>query len=418
MPSVNVENVLNVDLLEQQGAIIGSEIHVYRPFNDAFDHNDTLRIPIQDNDGYTVPGDSVLVIEGKAVKTANTAQATPCKWVTNAFAHLLADARYELNNIEVDRVRWPGITSTLKGLVSFSAEERETLAYAGWPRTSDESTLSHLSNATTGAFSVRIPLRCLLGVMEDHRHIVTGVKQELVLTRGSHDHDALITTEAVGSETPSTVVLTKLEWHMPRIRVKAENHIRIQNLILKQVALPMEFMAWDLHIFPNVPSTQGWVWPVKTSSAVECPLYVIVAFQTDRSNKLRANASAYDHLSVTNVKVVINEKEYPYHDLDVDMAAGRLGECFALFRAFHGSYYKAVESASAVTRTDYKDKYPLFVFDCTKHELPTLGKAVDTRIHIGTKTNIPANTTAYALILHKRTFEYIPVNGTVRKVPV
>ncbi|GLH13541.1 Protein of unknown function [Gryllus bimaculatus] len=32
------------------------------------------------------------------------------------------------------------------------------------------------------------------------------------------------------------------------MRMKAENHVRIQNLILNQVALPIEYMAWDQHM--------------------------------------------------------------------------------------------------------------------------------------------------------------------------
>ncbi len=248
-------SVLNVDLLEQAGAIINHETHAYRPFTDAYNSNDTVRISIQNNDGYTVPGDSVLVIEGKAVKTAAPAAATPSRFVTNAFAHLFADVRYEMENIEVDRVRQPGISTTMKGLASYTMEERETMGYAAWLRTSDESTLGHLINTSTGASSARIKT---LGVAEDHRDLVTGVKQDLVLTRASHDNDALRSSEAADAVTPSSIIITKIEWHMPRIRVNAQSHLRIQNLILKQVPLPVEHIAWDLLTFPNVPATQNW----------------------------------------------------------------------------------------------------------------------------------------------------------------
>ncbi len=113
--------------------------------------------------------------------------------------------------------------------------------------------------------------------------------------------------------------------------------------------------------------------------------------------------------------MVINETEYPYHDLTIDAATGQIAEAYEMFRAFHSQYYKATASASAVGRNEYQSKYPVYIFDCTKREAPTLGKAVDTRFHITTK----ATTTAYALILtSKRTYEYILVTGTVRRVPV
>ncbi|KYN26661.1 hypothetical protein ALC57_03970, partial [Trachymyrmex cornetzi] len=112
--------------------IVKIETHPYNPFaNTTFGYSDEIRIPIQQQDLYTLPYESFLYVEGKltknrAVEGANVALGNNC------VAFIFDEIRYELNGVEIDRNRNVGITSTLKNFVTVSSDRSVILRNAGW----------------------------------------------------------------------------------------------------------------------------------------------------------------------------------------------------------------------------------------------------------------------------------------------
>jgi len=59
---------------------------------------------------------------------------------------------------------------------------------------------------------------------------------------------------------------------------------------------------------------------------------------------------------------------------------------------------------------------PIVVIDCARQNESIKSATVDVRIEFDCKENIPANTTAYCLILHDRVVEYCSLSNVVRKI--
>jgi len=59
---------------------------------------------------------------------------------------------------------------------------------------------------------------------------------------------------------------------------------------------------------------------------------------------------------------------------------------------------------------------PLVIIDCLRQNKSIKSTTVDVRIEFDCKENVPANTTAYCLILHDRVVEYCPLSNVVRKI--
>ena len=59
---------------------------------------------------------------------------------------------------------------------------------------------------------------------------------------------------------------------------------------------------------------------------------------------------------------------------------------------------------------------PFVVIDCSRQNDSVKSATVDVRIEFDCKENIPANTTAYCLIIHDRMVEYSPLNNIVRRL--
>ncbi|KYM95567.1 hypothetical protein ALC62_13791 [Cyphomyrmex costatus] len=91
--------------------IVKFEFHTYNPYaNTTFGHSDEIRIPIQQQDLYTLPCESFLYIEGRlTVKKKD--EETPTTLGNNCIAFMFDEIRYELNSVEIDCNRNVGITS-------------------------------------------------------------------------------------------------------------------------------------------------------------------------------------------------------------------------------------------------------------------------------------------------------------------
>lgn len=85
----------------------------------AYNHNDEVRIVIQNQDLNVLPHKSYLFIEGQVEVNppdgANAAGQIAPNFVNNHAAFLFDEIRYELNGYPIDTCKNVGITSTLKG---------------------------------------------------------------------------------------------------------------------------------------------------------------------------------------------------------------------------------------------------------------------------------------------------------------
>ena len=107
--------------------------------------------------------------------------------VNNAVCHLFEEIRYELNAIEIDNCKNVGLTSIMKGWLSFNLSQKIFLENAGWLSYNGQNIIN-----ADGCFDVFIPLNMILGFAEDYRKIVINMKHELVLSRSRTDLNAVV----------------------------------------------------------------------------------------------------------------------------------------------------------------------------------------------------------------------------------
>ena len=165
--------------IEEDLSITYAELHTYQPYNaSALGHSDEIRILIQNQDVYTLPWDSHLYLEGKLTlyedDAAKTSPGTNALLAPNGLAFLFEEVRYELNGVVVDRVKNPGMTSTLKAYASLQPQEAAGLQMAGFCQPESQHDATFLTS--DGSFSACIPLRHLLGFAEDHNRIVINMR--------------------------------------------------------------------------------------------------------------------------------------------------------------------------------------------------------------------------------------------------
>ena len=129
-------SILSVDYVPYNDTSISyAERHSHHPYaNTTYGLNDEIRIPIQNQDAYTFPAESYIYIQGKVTDKAGAVHED-IQFVTNGLVHLFEEIRYEINGTVVDRVKNPGIATTMKGYASYDRNESIGLAMGGWEHT-------------------------------------------------------------------------------------------------------------------------------------------------------------------------------------------------------------------------------------------------------------------------------------------
>jgi len=185
--------------------------------------------------------------------------------------------------------------------------------------------------------------------------------------------------------------------------------------LLQNKNLQIAFRSLELHELPSFPNTKKHTWSVKTSSQLEKPRYIIFGFQTNRDNKARKRTDEFDHCKLKNLKVFLNSEYYPYSDLNLDFDTGDVSKAYEMLVRFRETYYNTLPDP-VVSRVDFIEKYPLIVID-TSHQNEAIKEGiVDIKLEIETDANVPANTTAYCLIIHDKMFEYNPISNEINKM--
>ena len=85
--------------------------------------------------------------------------------------------------------------------------------------------------------------------------------------------------------------------------------------------------------------TRTFDWRLGVPTAPEKPRHDLIAFQFDRSSDQDKNPSLFDHLSATQVSVVLNDTTYPARDVIADFKKHRYVEYYKMFTEFARDYY-------------------------------------------------------------------------------
>lgn len=407
-------NILDVkNSVEYDDSISSMQHHAYNSYSASFDNGDEIRICIQQQDLYVLPSESYLYIEGTIKtkdfpSTATADQKKLPKIVNNVVAHLFDEIRYEINGFEIDRCKLPGITSTMKGLVSFSGDDMNHLRIAGWNLNLDEDD----KIANPGTVNFCIPLKCLLGFAEDYKNIIMNSKHELFLVRSRDDVNLF-----VGENNNSKMTIQKIQWRIPHVYVSDAAKLKLLKIIERKESIQLHYRSWDLHEYPTLSINDKHIWSVKTSQRINTPRFIIMGFQTNRNNQIEKDKSQFDHCNLMDVKVYLNSDCFPYENLNVNFEENKYAILYHMYASFQKKYYFDLPDRSPLlTYKTFKENAPLIVIDCSRQPEAVKKGLVDVRIEFQTKVNVPNNTTAYCLIMYDNVVVYNPCTNITNKL--
>lgn len=396
-----MSDILNLNGgVHKDESITGIQYHTYNPYTPSFNYNDEIRISIQQQDLYVLPNESYLFIEGET-KRKNANDTTELPNLARFFAaFIFEDIRYEINGFEIDRCKNVGITGCMKGYTSTPPNSHELYL----------STWAELGKASESTFNCVLPLKMFLGFCEDHKKIIMNTKHELILVRKRNDVDCFDGNDNL------KILVHKIQWKMPHVNVSDSTKLTLLKNIEHKRTIPIAFRSWELYEYPALPPTDKHVWSVKTSSHLNKPRFVIVGFQSNRSNNHKLSTSTFDHCNISDIKLHLNSESYPYENMNLNFEQNVHTIAYMNFSKFQESYYHRQRTGgTAFSFDDFKKFAAVFVIDCSRQNESVKSSMVDVRLEFTSRKNFPPNTTAYCLIIHENIVTYNPYTNVMNR---
>ena len=420
-------------------SIYDYEYKEYYPITGAPLNRGSIVITIESQDIYTHPAESFLVVEGKLVKDTGEVydENTAVTLINNGIMYLFSDVRYHLASHEIEVLQNPGHATTILGMLKFPDDfsksqglnqlwikdtgNGDTVVDGNNPNDGFKLRRNYIINmpATKGNFCFKIPLKHFLGFCEDYRKILYGIQQRLTLTRTSNDN-AIFRANGVDVR---KVDITGIRWFMPHVIPSDVYRLQLDKIIEKKEKIPVGYRMLQCDS-TSVNGTE-FTWRLGVKSSPDIPRFIIVGFQTNRNNNQEANPARFDNCDAGNIYVTLNAKRYPDTDYNIDFNENKFCRVYADASLFRKKFFNMDELVSNhnINPVDYRNLYPLFVFDVTKQseKLKTAVSDIHVKMRFNSNPAVdnagnPVNTMAYAVIISDRLFHFVSDGSKITNI--
>ena len=416
------------------------EYKEYNPIAGAPLNRGSIVLTIESQDIYTHPAESYLIIEGKLVKNVDGGvydADTLITLINNGIMYLFSDVRYHLASHEIEVLQNPGHATTILGMLKFPDDfsksqglnqcwikdtgEGNTTVDGNNPNEGFKLRRNYIINmpASRGHFCFKIPLKHFLGFCEDYKKILYGMQQRLTLTRTGNDN-AIFRANGVDE---GKVDIERIRWFMPHVIPSDAYRLQLDKIIERKEKIPVGYRMLQCDN-TSITGTE-FTWRLGVKSSPDIPRFIIVGFQIGRNNSQEQNPARFDNCDIGNIYVTLNAKRYPDTDYDIKFNENRFCRIYGDSSTFRKKFYNMDELVSNhnINPVDYKNLYPIFVFDVTKQseKLKTAVSDIHVKMRFNTNpaldnANNPRNVMAYAVIISDRLFHFVSDGSKITNI--
>ena len=416
------------------------EYKEYNPIAGAPLNRGSIVITIESQDIYTHPAESYLIVEGKLLKNADGSvydADTLITLINNGIMYLFSDVRYHLASHEIEVLQNPGHATTIFGMLKFPDDfsksqglnqcwikdtgEGNTVVDGNNPNEGFKLRRNYIINmpASRGHFCFKIPLKHFLGFCEDYKKILYGMQQRLTLTR-TGDDNAIFRANGVDV---GKVDIERIRWFMPHVIPSDAYRLQLDKIIEKKEKIPVGYRMLQCDN-TSITGTE-FTWRLGVKSSPDIPRFIIVCFQIERNNDQEKNPARFDNCDIGNIYVTLNAKRYPDTDYNINFNENRFCRIYGDSSTFRKKFYNMDELVSNhnINPVDYKNLYPIFVFDVTKQseKLKTAVSDIHVKMRFNTnpaldRDNNPRNVMAYAVIISDRLFHFVSDGSKITNI--
>ena len=390
----------------------------YRPPESSLNANGNIRLVLEDADGFCLLDQSEFIISVDLEKADDTryVAADVVSLINNGIMYLFNEVTFKMADKTIEHFTNVGHVSNILGLLKYKQDFSKTSGITQcWSLDSGTGAAAlanegfakrnlALQNNPIGQNEYIIPFNHLFGFQGK---ILNGIKCEVLLSRVLND-DILyrVNTAAAGK-----IKITALKWRVPYLRLKPEEYGRITSLLSKNVDIPMGFYVKKLNY---TPMPQALTFSHNVGVESDRLEGIIVFFQTLAASTQLTNSATYHNLGLKNISCLLNKKTYPGFDLHCDFTTGQYKTLYKRYIDFRRKFYNV--DLPEITESEYKNLYPIIVFDLSNQVDRSNGGLVHVAIEASFANAVPANTNCYILMIYEKRFSLNSVDGSHMKL--
>ena len=386
-----------------------------------------IRLTIETQDIFTHPSESYLIVEGCLLRANNNSYGDNdlITLTNNGIMHLFKRIRYDLSGQDIENIMNVGQATTMLGLLKYPDDfsKSKGLNQLWYKDTTTDANDDNFGFAyrkyyivknsnPKGSFSFRIPLKYIFGFCGDYDKVVYGLKHNLTLTRDD-DNNAIFKSNATAGNPAADVVadgkviLSKISWFMPHVMPADEDKMKLYKIIERKEKIPVGYRMIQCDS-ASIPQALNFSWRLSVKSSPEVPRFIIVGFQTNKIGQQKQNPSIFDNVNVSNIYVMLNSTRYPTTDYNISFLGQKYSRVYGDAAEFRSKFFNMDELISSpnINPTEYRNLYPLFLFDVSKQSEKLKYSTTDIQIKMHFSANAPANTQAYAVLISDRLINF------------
>ena len=430
------------------------EYKEYNPITGTDLNRGSIVITIESQDIYTHPAESFLIVEGRLIKEARDGAGRAQYYddvdvislINNGMMYLFSDVRYHLASHEIEVLQNPGQATTMLGMLKYPDDFSKSQGLNQlWIK--DENTgrpnidpnnagynagfkirHQHIikSPDPKGSFSFKIPLKHFLGFCEDYKKILYGMQQRLTLTRINTNNPIYRANAADVAK----LEIKKISWFMPHVIPSDAYRLQLDKIIEKKEKIPVGYRMLQCDNTQVPSNTSSFVWRLGVKSSPDIPRFIIVGFQVNKIDNQQTNPAIFDNLYIRNIYVTLNAKRYPDTDYNNDFVVNNYSRIYGDAALFRKKFFNMDELVSnpGINPIDYKNLFPLYVFDVSKQSEKLKTSVSDIHIRMSfnphpnpaganpAPANPPDDTIAYAVIISDRLFHFVSDGSKITNI--
>ncbi|XP_065658432.1 uncharacterized protein LOC136082941 [Hydra vulgaris] len=249
---------------------------------------------------------------------------------------------------------------------------------------------------TKRTFSFCIPLRHIFGFCDDYDKVIFGFKHTITFVKKT-DNDAIFKLATVAD---AKVNLNEISLFIPHMLPADAERFKLFNQVASKTNIPVCYHQRQCDTI-SVQQPTRFSWDVCTRIDTERPRYIIIAFQTIKSGDQNANPSIFDHCDLSNIYISLNFESYPAVDYNLSFPNKQFSRAYRDAAVFNEKFYGMNDMITHrnITPSDYKDLYPIFVFDVSKQSKKLLSGLLQIKVTATLSTTVSVGIEVFAVTI-------------------
>ena len=233
----------------------------------------------------------------------------------------------------------------------------------------------------------------------EYDKVLFNLQHTLKLTRGADD----LAIHRMNNVDAGKIILTDIRWVIPKVSPSPVMRQTLLESVKTKKEIPISFSGINDQHTTVIQNVNEFEWMINKSAGIEKPRWIIVGFQHDKRSQER-NPAVFDHISVTNAFVELNDERYPADDATNNFATNDYVDFCDMAEEFKREHYEFnnLIGGTQIDMINYKKLFPLIVFDVRHQSELVRSNVMSMKLNFKFSANVDANTNMYVTIISDR----------------